>query len=309
MAAVGGCGAVAGGPSKQKAGSGKARAAKRSPPKQKKPKAVAQPAAAAAHSTKAVAAAEADAPTTSQQPLQPDASANGSGARQQQADPALQQLQGSAGAKAPQPPQAPEAAAAAGSVATDASAPSLAAAAAAPPAGAAGGPARSPVAMAVQAGGSSSSDSVLRQLRRMPGSRLAGGSLRGSRRIQTAALGLFATAAAASGSSNGSGSGSSSISSSSGSGNDVQNEAVADGSRGNAHRTAGPPTQPEPAQRPDGQLGAAATGGGALDSRDGGGVEGNGAGNGGLDQEQSDAGEWMDSTCDEEVCSLDFGDD
>jgi hypothetical protein len=95
------------------------------------------------------------------------------------------------------------------------------------------------------------------------------------------------------------------------SGGSSESKVITDDSRSGAHRAAGPPTQPEPAQPSDAQLGAAAgsdgdgVGAAAADSS-----TGNGSGaSGGDDGQQSDAGEWMDTTCDEEVCSLDFGDD
>ena len=88
---------------------------------------------------------------------------------------------------------------------------------------------------------------------------------------------------------------------------------LTDDSHSEGHRTIGPPTIPEPAQPSDAQLGAAAGGSGdaaGATAKVSNSDHGNGATGSCVDDgQQSDTGEWMDTTCDEEVCSLDFGDD
>jgi hypothetical protein len=98
-----------------------------------------------------------------------------------------------------------------------------------------------------------------------------------------------------------------------GKGGDHGNKVATDDSHNGGHRSVGPPTIPEPAQPSDAQLDAAAGGSGdAAGAAAEGSNSDNGNGAGGStadDGQQSDTGEWMDTTCDEEVCSLDFGDD
>jgi len=219
------------------------------------------------------------------------------------------QLHGSAADAAPQPALAADTA--------DAGAAALAASGAGPPAG--GQLRGSPAVMAVRTAGGSLS--TLRFGRQSPGASGCGArhDPAAARQLRSRRAGLFAVTmpagggrrdcrllamASASSIEDGPASGSRTVAS----------QATADDRGTGSHRSMGPPTQPEPAQPSFAGLqaavgvgGAAGGGGSDADAEDARSSGGDGSGYDG-GSESGDLGE-AGITCDEEVCSLDSGDD